>query len=241
MRGGQSFADYDVLTSDTTPDPFTITNQTGVPLSTPIESNVITVAGINYPAAISVTGGEYQVNARAWTSATATMHNGASVVVRHTSISSYSSTVSTTLTIGGVSDTFSSTTLAASPTDTTPPIITTTVSGTFGNNGWYVGNVQVSWVVTDPDRQSHLGAHRLRDDQCDLGYGGPHLYLQRHQQRRHEQCDHHDQARYPGTGGDRQHHAGGQRRRMAQGAGHGELQRRGYPVGRGSPATRRWY
>jgi CubicO group peptidase (beta-lactamase class C family) len=33
----------------------------------------------------------------------------------------------------------------------TPPIITPTVSGVFGNNGWYVSNVSVSWSAVDPD------------------------------------------------------------------------------------------
>jgi len=33
--------------------------------------------------------------------------------------------------------------------DTTPPVITPTVSGTMGSNGWYVSNVTVSWSVVD--------------------------------------------------------------------------------------------
>ena len=40
---------------------------------------------------------------------------------------------------------------AAPPADTTPPVVTPSVSGTPGNNGWYRSNVQVSWTVTDPD------------------------------------------------------------------------------------------
>jgi hypothetical protein len=35
--------------------------------------------------------------------------------------------------------------------DTTPPVITPTVTGTLGNNGWYVGNVNISWAVTDAE------------------------------------------------------------------------------------------
>lgn len=35
--------------------------------------------------------------------------------------------------------------------DTTPPVITPNVSGTSGNNGWYISDVTVSWSVTDPD------------------------------------------------------------------------------------------
>ncbi len=37
------------------------------------------------------------------------------------------------------------------PSDTTPPVITPTVSGTLGNNGWYVSDVTVSWSVSDAE------------------------------------------------------------------------------------------
>lgn len=37
------------------------------------------------------------------------------------------------------------------PLDSTPPVITPTVTGTLGLNGWYVSNVSVSWSVTDPE------------------------------------------------------------------------------------------
>lgn len=35
--------------------------------------------------------------------------------------------------------------------DSTPPVITPTVTGTLGNNGWYTSNVQVSWSVVDDE------------------------------------------------------------------------------------------
>ena len=35
------------------------------------------------------------------------------------------------------------------PADATPPVITPSVSGTLGNNGWYTSNVGVSWTVVD--------------------------------------------------------------------------------------------
>ncbi len=35
--------------------------------------------------------------------------------------------------------------------DNTPPVITPTVTGTIGANGWYTSNVSVSWAITDPD------------------------------------------------------------------------------------------
>lgn len=36
-------------------------------------------------------------------------------------------------------------------TDATPPSITPNVSGSLGNNDWYVGDVEVSWTITDPE------------------------------------------------------------------------------------------
>lgn len=110
---------YDTSTTpaDTTPDQFTFTDQTNVALSTTITSNTITVSGINAAATISVVGGTYSINGGAYTSSSGTITNGQTVSVRHTSSASYSTATNTTLTIGGISDIFTSTTLAA---DTTP-------------------------------------------------------------------------------------------------------------------------
>ena len=101
---------------DSTPDAFSFTDQTGVALSTMIESNTITIAGINASAtaAITITGGEYSINGGTYTSAAGTISNGNTVKVRHTSSGSNSTSISTVLTIGGISDTFISTTLASS-------------------------------------------------------------------------------------------------------------------------------
>jgi hypothetical protein len=35
--------------------------------------------------------------------------------------------------------------------DTTPPVIFPNISGTLGNNGWYMSNVTVSWNASDPE------------------------------------------------------------------------------------------
>jgi hypothetical protein len=37
------------------------------------------------------------------------------------------------------------------PPDSTPPVITRTVTGTAGTNGWYTSNISVNWTVTDPE------------------------------------------------------------------------------------------
>ena len=44
---------------------------------------------------------------------------------------------------------FYNVTVGGGPTDTTPPAIAATVTGTIGNNGWYTSDVTVTWTVTD--------------------------------------------------------------------------------------------
>ena len=108
-----------LFAADTTPDQFNFTDRTNVALSTEYKSNAITVSGIDTATLISVTGGTYSVNGAAFTSASGTVNLGNTVKVRKVSAASYSTTENATLTIGGVSDTFSVTTLI-DPADTTP-------------------------------------------------------------------------------------------------------------------------
>jgi len=96
--------------ADLIPEPFAFVDQTGVELNTLVESNSITVEGITAPTPITITGGEYAVDGGAYTSADGTVQNGQTVTVRVMSSGSYSATKNATLTIGGVSDTFSVTT-----------------------------------------------------------------------------------------------------------------------------------
>lgn len=113
---------------DTTPNAFSFTDQTDVALSSTITSASITVSGIDAPAAISVTGGTYDINGSgSFTSSPGTVDNGDTVRARHTSSASHETATNTTVTIGGVSDTFTSTTEAAAPgEDTTPNAFTFT-------------------------------------------------------------------------------------------------------------------
>ena len=70
------------------------------------------VAGINAPATISVTDGEYSIDGGAFTPAAGMIDSGQTVAVRHTSSASNSTDTTTTLTIGGVAGTFTSITVA---------------------------------------------------------------------------------------------------------------------------------
>lgn len=98
--------------SDTTPAPFSFAPQTGVAPSTLIVSGGAVISGINQPASISITGGEYSINGGAWTSSPGSILNGEQVQVRHTSAAGHEAAVNTQLTVGGVAATFTSITMA---------------------------------------------------------------------------------------------------------------------------------
>lgn len=93
--------------SDSTPNPFEFTAQTGVATGTAVESNSITVTGIDIPTTISVSGGTYSIENSAFTAANGVITAGQSVRLRVTSSPSFSTTTRATLTIGGVNAGFS--------------------------------------------------------------------------------------------------------------------------------------
>lgn len=112
LRGGNP-----VAASDTTPNAFTFTDQTDVSLSSTITSAAITVSGIDAAATITVSGGSYDINSSgSFTTSPGTVNNGDTVRARHTSSGSNSTATNTVVTIGGVSDTFTSTTEASGGT-----------------------------------------------------------------------------------------------------------------------------
>jgi hypothetical protein len=107
---------------DNAPDAFSFTNQTGVALNTVVESSPITLTGLAVPALISITGGEYSVSTdggTTWstfsTTSPTTVTNGNQVKVRQSSSATQGGTTTSTVTVGGVSGTFSVTTFDATP------------------------------------------------------------------------------------------------------------------------------
>jgi len=103
---------------DTTPDPFAFASRSSVQRSTLVTSSAITVSGINTAAPISVVGGEYSIGCGgSFTSGAGNISTGQSVCVRHQSAATGGATVTTSLTIGGVTGTFSSTTQQSSTAD----------------------------------------------------------------------------------------------------------------------------
>lgn len=109
-----------VAPPDTTPDTFLFVDQSDVALATEVISAPIVIAGINAAAMVTVTGGDYSVGCTgAFVAAPGSVTVGEAVCVRHTTATTNSAVTNTTLTVGGVSGTFTTTTVAAPP-DTTP-------------------------------------------------------------------------------------------------------------------------
>jgi parallel beta-helix repeat protein len=104
LAGGVVITQQPKVATDTTPNSFTLTPQTGVALNTVTTSNTITISGIDTPTSISIFGGTnitYSINGGAYTSNAGTITNGQTVTVKQTSSTSNNTTTTTTLNIGG--------------------------------------------------------------------------------------------------------------------------------------------
>jgi len=97
---------------DTTPAVFNFAPSVDVALSTTITSPAITLSGFDVAVPISITNGEYSINGGAFTSAAGTISPAQTLAVKVTSSNANSTAVTTTLTVGGVSATYTVTTLA---------------------------------------------------------------------------------------------------------------------------------
>lgn len=151
-------------TPDTIPTAFSFTDQTNVSTSATITSAAITVSGINAATPISVSGGTYDINGSgSFTSSGGTVSNGNTVRARHTASASNSTATNTVVTIGGVSDTFTSTTIAGGVT----PLFSDDFEDGYGNStpGWYGTGVE-------PTRQASCGKDSSWGLRFHYGAGG---------------------------------------------------------------------
>ncbi|WP_295686422.1 lamin tail domain-containing protein [uncultured Nevskia sp.] len=101
---------------DTTPAPFAFTPATGAELNSLVISNAITVAGINSPTPISISGGLYSVNNGVFVGGATLVNAGDTVRVQRSASNLPATTTTATLTIGGVSGSFNVTTRTADGT-----------------------------------------------------------------------------------------------------------------------------
>ncbi len=110
--------DVTTLNADTTPDAFVFATQTNANVSTVVQSNIVTIAGINTTVPVSIVGGMYSVNGGAFTSASGMLKNGDTLTLKQTTSPSFSTKTTTTVTVGTVSAVFEVTTQAATTTPT---------------------------------------------------------------------------------------------------------------------------
>ena len=109
-----SFNLTNTVAIDTTPDAFTFTDQLNVQPGAVVTSNTITITGINAPATVAITGGSYSIGCGGtFSSQPGMITNGQTLCVVHTAPLALAATTNTLVSIGGVSDTFSSTTVAS--------------------------------------------------------------------------------------------------------------------------------
>lgn len=134
---------------DITPDAFTFTDVNGATQSTLYTSNTIVVSGIAAATAITISGGQYSVNGGAYTASPGTVQSGDTVSVRVTSSSAYLTAINVILTIGGVSDTYTVTTLVNPLTDTTPDAFSfTDVTNATPSTVYTSNSITVSGIDT---------------------------------------------------------------------------------------------
>lgn len=98
--------------NDSTPDAFSFPTQSGVERNAAILSSVVAITGLSAAATVHVANGEYRIDGGAWTSVDGSIDPGQQIQVRHISSAQFLGATTTTLTIGGVQGTFTSTTLA---------------------------------------------------------------------------------------------------------------------------------
>ena len=146
---------------DTTPDSFSFSAVTGVEINMPCSSPPVTITGINTVTPISISSNwmdaQYQVNGGAWTSTAGTVQNNDQVAVRMISAATYNTTKSATLTIGGVSATFTVATRMNTPptvalaagTAANPITGTAVALGVLGADDGGEAALTYTWAVTD--------------------------------------------------------------------------------------------
>jgi sugar lactone lactonase YvrE len=96
---------------DNMPDAFTFATQSKVSPDTTVESESVTISGINIPAPLSITGGEYSIDGKAYRDNPGVVQNNQRIRIRVRSSAESSGEVSATLTIGGVSGSFTARTI----------------------------------------------------------------------------------------------------------------------------------
>src|SRR5690606_15295492 len=97
---------FAATTIDTIPDAFAFSAAVEVPRSVVVESNAVTITGIDVPTPISVSGGEYSIDGTAFTAVAGEIEEGQTVKLRVTSSATPGGVVDADLVVGEGSATF---------------------------------------------------------------------------------------------------------------------------------------
>lgn len=135
---------------DTTPNAFafsTSENRTSAQPSTLVTFNPVTISGLSTSVPVSVSGEgspSIRINGGAWASS-GTVSNGDTVAVRMTSSASFSTTLSTTVTVGNGSAAVS---VITRPADTTPDYYSASDLSNAERNAYYTKQIQMTGFDT---------------------------------------------------------------------------------------------
>jgi hypothetical protein len=121
VRGGRGFAAFD-RQAQFAPTPFAFVSQSGVATGSTVTSAAVTLAGLSTATGIQVGNGSYAINGGSYETAPGVVNNGDVITLRHSAAASAGSSVTTTVTIGGLSGAFVSTTAVPAPPPPTQPI-----------------------------------------------------------------------------------------------------------------------
>ncbi len=151
---------------DLIPDSFTVPPVTGAALGVDTSSAPFTVSGITAAVPISVIGGKYQIDSAPFTSTSGTVSAGQTVKVSIFSSVNFGTTKTASITVGGVTGTFSVITLAA---DTTPEAFSfTAVTGAALSTTSVSNPITVAGVNTDAPISISSGGEYSIDSTTDF-------------------------------------------------------------------------
>ena len=135
------------VVEDKIPYAFSFNATSSVAVGIIVESNIVTIDGTNSSSAISIVGGEYSIDGGTYTSSPGSILPGQSIQVRLITSSEFDALTEATLTIEGVSATFSATTIQE---DVLPDAFDFTTITSANFNTTYMSNEVVISGINSP-------------------------------------------------------------------------------------------
>lgn len=111
-----------------TPNAILFTDQKDIPIGSVVTSNTVTISGLDIPATLSITGGEYSINGGTFSTASTTVMTGDTVRIRLNAPSALNQQTTATLQINGYNTRFR----VATPTGANPQPLGESLVSLFG-------------------------------------------------------------------------------------------------------------